>query len=68
MTHVPCPPVKITPAIFQSCSIIGRAANENNGACGEETRQTKRRGGEKKKKKKKISRMEIPAGLPYTYT
>lgn len=46
MTHVPCPPVKITPAIFQRCSIIGCTANENNGACGEETRQTKK--GEKK--------------------
>lgn len=43
MTHVPCPPVKITPAVFQHCSIIGCAANENNGACGEETRQTKRK-------------------------
>lgn len=42
MTHVPCPPVKITPAVFQRCSIIGCTANENNGACGEETRQTKR--------------------------
>lgn len=41
MTHAPCPPVKITPAVFQRCSIIGRAANENNGACGEETSQTK---------------------------
>lgn len=45
MTHVPCPPVKITPAVFQRCSIIGCTANENNGACGEETRQTKRKKG-----------------------
>ena len=60
MTHVPCPPVKITPAVFQRCSIIGCAANENNGACGEETRQTKR--------EKKASWTEIPAGLLYTYT
>lgn len=50
MTHVPCPPVKITPAVFQRCSIIRRAANENNGACGEETRQTKREQREKKKR------------------
>lgn len=42
MTHVPCPPVKITPAVFQHCSIIICTANKNNGACGEETRQTKR--------------------------
>lgn len=52
MTHVPCPPVKITPAVFQGCSIIGRAANENNGACGEETRQTKR-GGRKRPPRRK---------------
>lgn len=51
MTHVPCPPVKITPVVFQRCSIIGCAANENNGACGEETRQTKRR-----KKKRPLGR------------
>lgn len=63
MTHVPCPPVKITPAVFQRCSIIGCAANENNGACGEETRQTKR-----EREKKKSSWTEIPAGLLYTYT
>lgn len=61
MTHVPCPPVKITPAVFQHrSSIISHAANENNGACGEETRQTKRG--------KKPSETEIPAGLLYIYT
>lgn len=59
MTHVPCPPVKITPAVFQRCSIIGYTANENNGACGEETRQTK---GEKKP-----SWIEIPVGGLYTH-
>lgn len=59
MTHVPCPPVKITPAVFQCCSIIDCAANENRGACGEETRQ---------REKKKASWTEIPAGLLYTYT
>ena len=63
MTHVPRPPVKITPAVFQCCSIIVSAANENRGACGEETRQTKRG-----KKKRKASWTEIPAGLLYTYT
>lgn len=59
MTHVPCPPVKITPAVFQGCSIIGGTANENNGACGEETKQTKR--------EKRASSTEIPAGLLYIY-
>lgn len=55
MTHVPCPPVKITPAVFQGCSITGRAANENNGACGEETKQTQAR------ERKTSSWTEIPA-------
>lgn len=42
MTHVPCPPVKIPPAVFQRGSIINGAANKNNGACGAETRQGER--------------------------
>lgn len=62
MTHVPCPPVKITPAVFQGCSIIGRAANENNGACGEETKQTQER------ERKTSSWTEIPAAGFETYT
>lgn len=60
MTRVPCPPVKITPAVSQRCSIISCVANENNGACGEETRQTK--------KERKKSWTGMPAGLLYTYT
>lgn len=55
MTHVPRPPVKITPAVFQGCSITGHAANENNGACGEETKQTQER------ERKTSSWTEIPA-------
>lgn len=45
MTRVPCPPVKITPDIFRHHSIIAWTANENTGACGEETRVTKREKG-----------------------
>lgn len=45
MTRVPCPPVKITPDIFRHHSIIAWTANENTGACGEETRVTKRKKG-----------------------
>lgn len=62
MTHVPCPPVKITPAVFQGCSIIGRAANENNRACGEETKQTRAKG------RKTSSWTEIPAAGLEMYT
>lgn len=59
MTHVPCPPVKIPPAVFQRCSIISGAANENNGARGAETRQGER--------EKKLSWTKIPAGPLYIF-
>lgn len=61
MTHVPCPPVRITPAVFQGCSTIGRLANENNRVCGEETKQTRA------KERKTPSWTEIPAAGPELY-
>lgn len=62
MSHVPCPPVRITPAVFQCCSIISRTANENNRVCGEETKGTRA------KERKTSSRSEIPAAGLEMYT